>query len=610
MENKNIRNIAIIAHVDHGKTSLVNEMLKQGGVFRENQEVADRVMDSNALERERGITILSKNAAFMYKDVKINVIDTPGHADFGGEVERVLKMVDGVLLVVDAFEGTMPQTRFVLSKALELNHRVIVVVNKIDRKDARVNEVVDEVLELLMDLGASDEQLDSPFVFVSARMGIASLDPDKPGTDMIPLFETIVNHIPAPTGDETKPFQMLVSSCEQNDFLGKLAVGKIERGNVKIGDTVTIVNYHEPERKKQFRITNLFQFEGLKRVPSPSATIGDIVCISGSEDMTIGDTLTDKDNPEALPFVKISEPSVEMEFSVNNSPFAGTEGKYSTSRHLRDRLMKEAVKDLSLKVFETSSSDTFRVLGRGEMHISILIENMRRDGLEFQVSMPKVIYKEIDGVKCEPIDRLTIDVPEDSVGTIMGSIGSRKGDLVTMTNHGSRIRLEFLIPARGLFGYKNQFLTETRGEGIMSSIFDSYQPYKGAIEHRNFGALIAYENGEAIQYGLFNAQERGRLLVTPGTKVYGGMIVGMNPKHEDIVVNVCKKKQLTNIRSSASDEALRLEPVKPLTLEESLEFLDEDELLEVTPVSLRIRKIVLDHVQRGRMDFRKKNSLQ
>ena len=610
MENKNIRNIAIIAHVDHGKTSLVNEMLKQGGVFRENQEVADRVMDSNALERERGITILSKNAAFMYKDVKINVIDTPGHADFGGEVERVLKMVDGVLLVVDAFEGTMPQTRFVLSKALELNHRVIVVVNKIDRKDARVNEVVDEVLELLMDLGASDEQLDSPFVFASARMGIASLDPDKQGTDMIPLFETIVNHIPAPTGDETKPFQMLVSSCEQNDFLGKLAVGKIERGNVKIGDTVTIVNYHEPERKKQFRITNLFQFEGLKRVPSPSATIGDIVCISGSEDMTIGDTLTDKDNPEALPFVKISEPSVEMEFSVNNSPFAGTEGKYSTSRHLRDRLMKEAVKDLSLKVFETSSSDTFRVLGRGEMHISILIENMRRDGLEFQVSMPKVIYKEIDGVKCEPIDRLTIDVPEDSVGTIMGSIGSRKGDLVTMTNHGSRIRLEFLIPARGLFGYKNQFLTETRGEGIMSSIFDSYQPYKGAIEHRNFGALIAYENGEAIQYGLFNAQERGRLLVTPGTKVYGGMIVGMNPKHEDIVVNVCKKKQLTNIRSSASDEALRLEPVKPLTLEESLEFLDEDELLEVTPVSLRIRKIVLDHVQRGRMDFRKKNSIQ
>lgn len=607
MINNKIRNIAIIAHVDHGKTSLVNEMLKQGGVFRENQQVEDRVMDSNALERERGITILSKNAACMYGDIKINVIDTPGHADFGGEVERVLKMVDGVLLVVDAFEGTMPQTRFVLSKALELNLKVVVVVNKIDRKDARVKEVIDEVLELLMDLGASDEQLDSPFVFCSARLGIASLDPDKQGTDLKPLFETIVNHIPAPQGDESKPFQMLVSSCEQNDFLGKLAVGKIEQGIVKVGDTVTVVNFFDPARKFQFRITNLFQHEGLKRVPYTQATIGDIVCLSGSDQITIGDTITEKENPVAVEFVKISEPSVEMEFSVNNSPFAGTEGKYSTSRHLRDRLMKEAVKDLSLKVFETSSADTFRVLGRGEMHISILIENMRRDGLEFQVSMPKVIYKEIDGVKCEPIDRLTIDVPEESVGAVMGTIGSRKGDLVSMSNIGSRIRLEFLIPARGLFGYKNQFLTDTRGEGVMSSVFDSYQPYKGEIQHRNFGALIAYETGDAIQYGLYNAQERGKLLVTPGTRVYGGMIVGINPKHEDIVVNVCKKKQLTNIRSSASDEALRLEPVKPLTLEESLEFLDEDELLEVTPISLRLRKIVLDHVQRGRMDFRKKN---
>lgn len=607
MINNKIRNIAIIAHVDHGKTSLVNEMLKQGGVFRENQQVEDRVMDSNALERERGITILSKNAACMYGDIKINVIDTPGHADFGGEVERVLKMVDGVLLVVDAFEGTMPQTRFVLSKALELNLKVVVVVNKIDRKDARVKEVIDEVLELLMDLGASDEQLDSPFVFCSARLGIASLDPDKQGTDLKPLFETIVNHIPAPQGDESKPFQMLVSSCEQNDFLGKLAVGKIEQGTVKIGDTVTVVNFFDPARKFQFRITNLFQHEGLKRVPYTQATIGDIVCLSGSDQITIGDTITEKENPVAVEFVKISEPSVEMEFSVNNSPFAGTEGKYSTSRHLRDRLMKEAVKDLSLKVFETSSADTFRVLGRGEMHISILIENMRRDGLEFQVSMPKVIYKEIDGVKCEPIDRLTIDVPEESVGAVMGTIGSRKGDLVSMSNIGSRIRLEFLIPARGLFGYKNQFLTDTRGEGVMSSVFDSYQPYKGEIQHRNFGALIAYETGDAIQYGLYNAQERGKLLITPGTRVYGGMIVGINPKHEDIVVNVCKKKQLTNIRSSASDEALRLEPVKPLTLEESLEFLDEDELLEVTPISLRLRKIVLDHVQRGRMDFRKKN---
>ena len=607
MINNKIRNIAIIAHVDHGKTSLVNEMLKQGGVFRENQQVEDRVMDSNALERERGITILSKNAACMYGDIKINVIDTPGHADFGGEVERVLKMVDGVLLVVDAFEGTMPQTRFVLSKALELNLKVVVVVNKIDRKDARVKEVIDEVLELLMDLGASDEQLDSPFVFCSARLGIASLDPDKQGTDLKPLFETIVNHIPAPQGDESKPFQMLVSSCEQNDFLGKLAVGKIEQGTVKVGDTVTVVNYFDPARKFQFRITNLFQHEGLKRVPYTQATIGDIVCLSGSDQITIGDTITEKENPVAVEFVKISEPSVEMEFSVNNSPFAGTEGKYSTSRHLRDRLMKEAVKDLSLKVFETSSADTFRVLGRGEMHISILIENMRRDGLEFQVSMPKVIYKEINGVKCEPIDRLTIDVPEESVGAVMGTIGSRKGDLVSMSNIGSRIRLEFLIPARGLFGYKNQFLTDTRGEGVMSSVFDSYQPYKGEIQHRNFGALIAYETGDAIQYGLYNAQERGKLLVTPGTRVYGGMIVGINPKHEDIVVNVCKKKQLTNIRSSASDEALRLEPVKPLTLEECLEFLDEDELLEVTPISLRLRKIVLDHVQRGRMDFRKKN---
>jgi len=608
MLNNKIRNVAIIAHVDHGKTSLVNEMLKQGGVFRDNQQVEDRVMDSNALERERGITILSKNAACMYNDVKINVIDTPGHADFGGEVERVLKMVDGVLLVIDAFEGTMPQTRFVLSKALELNHKVIVVVNKIDRKDARIKEVIDEVLELLMDLGASDEQLDSPFVFCSARMGIASLDPDVMGTDMKPLYETIINHIPAPSGEENAPLQMLVSSCEQNDYLGKLAVGKVDQGKVNVGDTVAVVNYHDENKKTQFRVVNIFQFEGLKRVNAQSATVGDIICVSGSEDITIGDTITDKLNPKAIPFVKISEPSVEMEFSVNNSPFAGIEGKYCTSRHLRDRLFKEAVKDLSLKVYETDSADTFRVLGRGEMHISILIENMRRDGFEFQVSMPKVIYKEIDGVKCEPIDRLTIDVPEESVGAIMGTIGARKGDLITMSNHGSRIRLEFFIPARGLFGYKNQFLTDTKGEGVMSSVFEEYQPFKGNIDRRNYGTLVAYETGDAIQYGLYNAQERGKLLVTPGVKVYGGMVVGINPKKEDIVVNVCKKKQLTNMRTSASDEALRLEPVKPLTLEECLEFIDEDELLEVTPKSLRIRKIVLDHVQRGRLDFKKKNS--
>lgn len=608
MEEIKIRNVAIIAHVDHGKTSLVNELLKQGGVFRDNQQVEDRVMDSNALERERGITILSKNAACMHNGVKINVVDTPGHADFGGEVERVLKMVDGVILVVDAFEGTMPQTRFVLQKALELNHRVIVVINKIDRKDARISEVIDEVLELFMDLDASEEQLNSPFVFASARNGIASLDQNTIGTDMKPLLDTIVNYIPAPKATTDAKFKMLVSSCEQNDYLGKLAVGKVEQGTIKPNDQLMIVNYHDENKKTIFKIANIFEFQGLKRVPTAEAKPGDIVCIAGSEEVTIGDTLTDKEDMTAIPFVQISEPSVEMAFSVNNSPFAGREGKYCTSRHLRDRLMKEAVKDLSLKVFETDSADTFRVLGRGEMHISILIENMRRDGYEFQVSMPRVIYKEIDGVIHEPIDRLTIDVPEESVGAIMGTIGARKGDLLTMSNKGNRIRLEFLIPSRGLFGYKNQFLTDTKGEGVMSSIYEKYEPFKGNIERRNVGTLVAYENGEAVQYGLFNSQERGRLLITPGTPVYGGMIVGINPKNEDIVVNVCKKKQLTNMRSSSSDEALRLEPVREMSLEECLEFLNEDELLEVTPTSLRLRKIILDHTQRGRADFKKKNS--
>ena len=605
---KGIRNVAIIAHVDHGKTSLVNELLKQGGVFRTNQEVADRVMDSNALERERGITILSKNAALMHGDIKINVVDTPGHADFGGEVERVLKMVDGVLLVVDAFEGTMPQTRFVLQKALELNHKVIVVINKIDRKDARISEVVDEVLELLMDLGASDEQLDSPICYASARMGICSLDPDVMGTDMIPLLDTIVEHIPAAGGNKNAPFKMLVSSCEQNDYLGKLAVGKVEQGSCNVNEQLALVNYHDANKKILFKVSNVFEYQGLKRVPVTSVETGDIICISGTEEVTIGDTITNKEDLSAIPFVKISEPSVEMEFSVNNSPFAGTEGKFCTSRHLRDRLMKEAVKDLSLKVYETDSADTFRVLGRGEMHISILVENMRRDGYEFQVSMPKVIYKEINGEKCEPIDQLIIDVPEECVGTIIGTLGARKGDLISMSNRGSRIRLEFHIPSRGLFGYKNQFLTDTRGEGVMNSVFYAYEPYKGAIESRNYGTLIAYENGEAVQYGLFNSQERGRLLITPGTKVYGGMVVGINPKAEDIVVNVCKRKQLTNMRSSSADEALRLEPVKFLTLEESLEFLGDDELLEVTPTSLRIRKKILDHTIRGRQAFKIKNS--
>ena len=607
MENQNIRNVAIIAHVDHGKTSLVNELLKQGGVFRDNQEVQDRVMDSNAIERERGITILSKNASFMYKDIKVNVVDTPGHADFGGEVERVLKMVDGVLLVVDSFEGPMPQTRFVLQKALELDLKVIVVVNKIDRKDARLNEVGDEVLELFLELDATSDQLNSPFIYCSARNGIASYSPTDLGTDFVPLFETIIEHIPAPKGDLDKSFQMLVSSTEQNDYLGRLAVGKVERGEVNINQNVTVTNYFKPDRKLTFKVQNIFQFEGLKRVPVDKAVVGDIVCLAGCADVTIGDTICDTKEVETLPFVKISEPSVEMTFSVNNSPFAGKEGKYCTSRHLRDRLFKEAVKDLSLKVYDTDSADSFRVLGRGEMHISILIENMRRDGYEFQVSMPKVLYKEVDGIKEEPIDRFVVDVPEDSVGNIMTAMGTRKGELVSMNNHGTRTRLEFLIPARGLFGYKSQFLTDTRGEGVMSNVFYEYQPYKGNIEKRNMGALVAFETGEAVVYGLYNSQERGRLFIGPGEKVYGGMVVGQNPKGDDIVVNVCKKKQLTNMRSAAADEALRLEPKKDLTLEESLEFLNDDELLEVTPTSLRIRKTILDHTQRGRADFRRKN---
>ncbi len=608
--SKNIRNVAIIAHVDHGKTSLVNEMLKQGGAFRENQEVVDRVMDSNAIERERGITILSKNTAIMYNGVKINIVDTPGHADFGGEVERVLKMVDGVLLVVDAFEGPMPQTRFVLQKALELNHKVIVVINKIDRKDARVHEVIDEVLELFLELDANEEQLNSPFVFASARMGIASTDENVMGTDFKPLLDKIIEYIDEPTGNDQDLFQMLISSTEQNDYLGKLSIGKIERGTLHVGDHVAVINYHDQDTKKSsFKVSDIFQFEGLKRVHVDQAGSGDIVCVAGSEDVTIGDTLCDPNKIEAIPFVKISEPSVEMTFMVNNSPFAGQEGKYCTSRHLRDRLMKEAVKDLSLRVFDTDSADSFRVLGRGEMHISILIENMRRDGFEFQVSMPKVLIKEIDGVKCEPIDRLFIDVPEESVGNIMSAMGTRKGELVSMNAHGNRMKLEFLIPSRGLFGYKSQFLTDTKGEGVMNTIFEEYQPYKGYIERRNFGALVAYETGEAVIYGLYNSQERGKLLITPGEKVYAGMVVGTNPKGGDIVVNVCKKKQLTNMRSSASDEALRLEPVKPMTLEECLEFLNDDELLEVTPKSLRIRKTILDHTQRGRADFRKKNNI-
>ena len=606
MENTKVRNIAIIAHVDHGKTSLVNEMLKQGGVFRQNQEVQDRVMDSNALERERGITILSKNASFMYKDIKVNVVDTPGHADFGGEVERVLKMVDGVVLLVDAAEGPMPQTRFVLEKALEFKLKIVIVINKIDRKDSRIREVGDEVLELLLDLNATEEQLDSPIVYASARQGTASLNPAKQEESLEPLFETIIRHIPSPRGEEDKPFNMLVSSTEQNDFLGKLAVGKIEQGILKVNDNLSVTNYHDESKNQTFKVQSLFQFEGLKRVQVESAKVGDIVCIAGANDITIGDTLSDKASPVTLPFVKISEPSVEMTFMVNNSPFAGKEGKFCTSRHLRDRLFKEAVKDLSLRVYDTDSADSFRVLGRGEMHLSILMENLRRDGYEFQVSMPKVLLKEIDGKTYEPIERMVVDVPDDKAGAVISVLGARKGELLNMSSNNSRTRLEFLIPARGLFGYKSQFLTDTCGEGIMSSVFYEYQEWKGNLTRRNYGTLIAFENGDAVQYGLFYAQPHGKLFIGPGEKVYGGMIVGLNPRGEDLVVNVCKTKHLTNTRSSSSDDALRLEPIQKPTMEEYIDMLDDGELLEITPASLRMRKQILDHTMRGRADFKKK----
>lgn len=600
MENKNIRNIAIIAHVDHGKTSLVNELLKQGSVFRDNQVIEDRVMDSNALERERGITILSKNCSCVYDGVKINIIDTPGHADFGGEVERVLKMVDGVLLVVDAFEGPMPQTRFVLERALSLSLKVIVVINKIDRPDARINEVIDEVLELFLELDANDEQLSSPFIFASARKGMASEDKDVVGTDMTPLFKKIIDYIPAPSGDEKAGLRMLVSSAEHNDYVGKLAVGKIADGSISVGQSVTLCNYHDEDKKIKSKVVSLFVFDGLKKTPVESASVGEIVCVAGLENVQIGDTICDNSNVNPIEFVKIAEPSVEMTFMVNDSPFAGKEGKFVTSRHLRDRLYKEAVKDLSLRVSDGQSADQFKVCGRGEMHLSILIENMRRDGYEFQVSMPKVLIKEIDGVKCEPIDRLYLDVPEDSVGTVMQKMGIRKGELVQMTPHGSRMRMEFLIPSRGLFGFKSELLTDTKGEGVINSIFYDYEPWKGEIKRREYGSLIAHESGEAIVYGLYNAQERGDLFIEPGTPVYGGMVVGQNPKGDDIVVNVCKRKHLSNCRASGSDDALRLTPPKKLSLEDAIEFLADDEILEVTPKTFRIRKIILDHNMRLR----------
>lgn len=597
---RDIRNIAIIAHVDHGKTSLVNAMLKQGGVFRENQEVQDRVMDSNALERERGITILSKNCSAYYNGTKINIVDTPGHADFGGEVERVLKMVDGVLLVVDAFEGPMPQTRFVLEKALELDLKVIVVVNKIDRPDARLDQVPDEVLELLFDLNANEEQLESPVLFCSARNGTCTTDYTKPNGDLKPLFDAIISHIAPPKGDANAPFSMLISATEQNDFLGKLAVGKIENGTVKVGQTVYVKNFHDANKSYSGKVVNIFNFDGLKRTQIDKGEAGDIVCIAGLPEITIGDTISENAEMPAMEFVKISEPSVEMTFMVNDSPFAGKEGKYVTSRHIRDRLFKEAVKDLSLQVSDGDTADQFKVRGRGEMHLSILIENMRRDGYEFQVSRPRVLFKTINGVKCEPIDKVVLDVPEDCVGSIMMTMGTKKGELVSMHPIGSRMRLEFLVPSRGLFGYKSQMLTDTRGEGVMSSVFYEYQPYKGEIESRNFGSLISFETGEAITYGLFNAQGRGRLLVRPGDKVYAGMVVGANPKGDDIVVNVCKKKQLTNMRTSASDEALKLTPIQDLSLEGALEFIADDEYVEVTPQSIRIRKAILDHQLRAK----------
>ena len=600
MVREDLRNIAIIAHVDHGKTTLVDQMLKQAGTFRENQVVEERVMDSGALERERGITILAKNTSIHYKGVKINIIDTPGHADFSGEVERVLKMVSGVLILVDAAEGPMPQTRFVTQKALEMGLKLIIVVNKIDRPDARIKEVIDEVLELLMDLDASDDQLESPFVFCSGRDGTASLDENAAGSDLTPLFDTILSQFPPLELDEKGKLQILVSSIDYNDYVGRIGIGRIERGVARPNADVVVCNYNHPDVNLRGKIVNLYEIEGLNRVPCESALAGDIVCFSGLEKINIGDTVCASDCVEPVAFVKISDPTVEMIFSVNDSPFAGKEGKFVTTRHLRDRLYRELLRDVSLRVEDTDSTDAFRVSGRGEMHLSILIETMRREGYEFQVSAPKVLYKEIDGVKYEPIERLIVDVPGDLTGPVFQSMGERKGELLHMNAVGSRMRLEFLVPARGLFGYKSEFLTDTKGEGVMSSVFFEYQPYKGEITRRSTGSLVAFETGEAVTYGLFNAQGRGTLFIDPGTPVYEGMVVGCSPKDEDINVNVCKTKHLTNTRSSASDDALRLIPPKKFSLEEALEFIGDDELLEVTPLNVRIRKRILDSELRAK----------
>ncbi len=610
MRREDLRNIAIIAHVDHGKTTLVDQMLKQGGIYRENQATTTCVMDSGAIERERGITILAKNTAVHYKDVKINIVDTPGHADFGGEVERVLKMVNGVLLLVDAAEGPMPQTRFVLQRALELNHRVIVVINKVDKPDARVREVMDEVLELLIDLNASDEQLDSPFVFCSGRDGTSSLDPDGPLTDLTPLFETILSYIPAPEGDENGGLQLLVSSIDYNDYVGRIGIGRIERGSLRQGQEAMICNFHSSEAPKRTKIVSIYQIDGLTRVPVESAMVGDIVCFSGAENITIGDTITSVGQAEPLEFVKISEPTMEMNFCVNDSPFAGKEGKFVTSRQLRDRLYRELLKDVSLRVSDGQTTDEFKVAGRGEMHLSILIETMRREGYEFACTNPRVLYHEIDGVKCEPIEKVTIDVPNDYVGAVVAKLNQRKGDLIEMMPLNTRMRIIYSIPSRCLFGYRSEFMTDTHGEGIINTLFDGYQPYRGEIVRRFTGSLVASEEGETTRYGLYNTQERGRLFIGPQVKVYEGMVVGENPKLDDIAVNPCKEKHLTAIRSSGADEKLLLTPPLVFSIEEAIEFLGDDELLEVTPKNLRIRKKILNTELRMKEMMRIRRALQ
>ena len=609
MIRENLRNVAIIAHVDHGKTTLVDELLKQGGIYRDNQETVTRVMDSGDLEKERGITILAKNTAVHYKDTKINIIDTPGHADFGGEVERILKMVNGVILLVDAAEGPMPQTRFVLQKALDLNHRVIVCINKIDKPDARIGEVEDEILELLMDLGANDEQLDSPMLYCSGRSGTATEDPSVAGESLTPLFEKIVDYIPAPEGDENGELQLLVSSIDYNDYVGRIGIGRIERGSIRVGQEVAVCNYHSAGAVKKTKVVSLYEIEGLVRKPVENATVGDIVCFSGAGEITIGDTLTAVANPEPLEFVKVSEPTMEMTFLVNNSPFAGKEGKFVTSRQLRDRLYRELLKDVSLRVSDGDTTDEFRVAGRGEMHLSILLETMRREGFELACSNPRVLYKEIDGVRHEPMERVTLDVPMDYVGVVVEKLGQRKGDLLSMNPIGSRTRIEYSIPARCLFGYRSEFLTATHGEGVINTIFDGYAPYRGEIAMKFTGSLIASADGETTRYGLFKVQERGQMFVGPQTPVYEGMIVGENPKNDDIAVNPCQKKQLTAIRSAGADEKLLLTPPKIFTLEEAIEYITDDDLIEVTPKSIRLRKKILNTEIRMKEMMRKRRAM-